>query len=70
MEKKSSELLMLMQKENFQRTFFNQLHHQMQREKLYNLDKIAYFIALLFVLKTYEIFSDQILTIFSYNFKL
>jgi hypothetical protein len=42
----------------------------MQREKLYNLDKIAYFIALLFVLKTYEILSDQILTIFSYNFKL
>jgi hypothetical protein len=58
MEKKSSELLMVMQKENFLRTVFNQLHHQMQREKLFNLHEIANFIAPLFVLKTYEILSD------------
>jgi len=49
--KKSSELLILIQNEKFLRTIFNELYHQMQRQKLYNLHMITYLVALVFVLK-------------------
>ncbi len=36
---------------------------KMQREKLYNLHKTAYFIVVYFVFKMHKILSDQILTV-------
>ncbi len=41
----------------------NKIYQKMQREKLYNLHEIAYFLVALFVLKTDEILSDQISTV-------
>ncbi len=71
MYKKFTELLILMQKKNFSKTDFNQVHHWMQREKLHNLHMIARFIALLFLSKTYEVwvilFRPLKTTIFSYK---
>jgi hypothetical protein len=37
----------------------NRIYHKMQREKLYNLHKTAYFIVALFVFKMGKILSDQ-----------
>ena len=40
-----------------------QTYQKMQREKLYNLHKIAYFIGAFFVFKVDKILSDQISTV-------
>src|ERR1700733_9552633 len=40
-----------------------QIYQKMQREKLYNLDKTAYFIVAFFVFKMDKILSDQISTV-------